>query len=193
MTTDLDAAAAAMFPSMAPSKPPAAPDPAPNAAVAEVRAADAGARAMFKDVDVWGGPADGSGGLVRDLVTGIRQAFPDTARGDLDRQVSGLASALVDIGADHDLVRDMSRIVKTHAGAQFDPDVRAEMRAGAVAEVQRRYGPDAARKLADAQKLVNRDPRLATILSKTGLGDSPKVVVRLVEIAASQRAAGKLR
>lgn len=171
----------------------AAADPAPNGAVAQVRAMDATARAMFKDVDQWGGPADGSGGVVRDLAEAVREAFPESDKGPIGKQVSALASVFVDVGMDKQFVEDLAGIVKTHAGVAFDDQVRSEMRGDVVKDLKQQYGKEFANKLADAQRLVNRDPRLAGFLVATGLGDNPKVIRKMIELAAAQRAAGKLK
>jgi hypothetical protein len=47
--------------------------------------------------------------------------------------------------------------------------------------------------LADAQKLVARDPRVKLILEKTGLGNHPKLVQKLVSLARSEKGRGRLK
>lgn len=72
------------------------------------------------------------------------------------------------------------------------PEQKTQMRADASRQLGTVYGAGADKAIAAAQRLVARDPRLAAMLDRTGLGDSPKVVMRLAELANSQRARGRL-
>lgn len=63
----------------------------------------------------------------------------------------------------------------------------------ARAELRQRYGKDGAqRKLADAQALAQRDPRLADFLEKTGLSNHPRVVELMADRAQNERTKGRL-
>jgi hypothetical protein len=185
MTTTNDLAAR-LYPDLAPRAP---ADVAPNAAVAQLRTADATARTLYADADQWGGPADGSGGLVRELALAVRDVHPGAGAADIEHQVSSLASVLTDLGADHDLVQHMASQIKMQAGAETTP----EMRETAFAVLRAEYGSDFDRKMADAKLLVARDPRLAGFMQATRLGDSPRVVRRMIELAVQQRTAGRLK
>lgn len=72
----------------------------------------------------------------------------------------------------------------------------AETRKAWVGEAKRqlldKYGSDAPRVLADAKRLATRDPRVASLLDRSGLGDSPAMVMRLAELAMRQRGKGRL-
>ena len=63
----------------------------------------------------------------------------------------------------------------------------------ALGELRRTYGADANSALADAQKLVARDPRVAAFLDAFGLGSHPQVVSTLARLARQQKAQGKLK
>ncbi|PUE41426.1 hypothetical protein [Limnohabitans sp. Bal53] len=54
------------------------------------------------------------------------------------------------------------------------------------------FGGTASMALADARKLVARDPRLGRILENNGLGSHPKVVLTLARLARQARLDGKL-
>ena len=55
------------------------------------------------------------------------------------------------------------------------------------------FAGTAAMALADARKLVARDPRLVRILDSNGIGSHPKVVLTLARLARAQRLEGKLK
>lgn len=67
-----------------------------------------------------------------------------------------------------------------------------EWRQTALAQLKASYGDGWKGALADAQKLVQRDPRLAALLDRNGLGDHPQMVERLVNLARAQKLRGKL-
>lgn len=58
----------------------------------------------------------------------------------------------------------------------------------------RQYGAkDANAMLADAQKLVARDPRVKALLEVTRLGNHPKLVAKLVALARTEKGRGRLK
>jgi hypothetical protein len=71
-------------------------------------------------------------------------------------------------------------------------EVKAGWEASARAELQRVYGRDAEAVLADAMRLVQRDPRVAQFLEQTGLGSHPAYVMHAARIARQEKAKGRL-
>lgn len=63
----------------------------------------------------------------------------------------------------------------------------------AARSLQAAFGDDTARAVADARELVMRDPRLAAMLDRTGLGDHPKLILAAAHAARRLRASGKLK
>ncbi len=84
-------------------------------------------------------------------------------------------------------------LANTYRRAPASDDVVQSWATDAMSQVRQRYGADADRRLADAQRLVARDPRVADFLMQSGLGSHPKVVMTAIERAASLRAAGRLK
>ncbi len=61
-------------------------------------------------------------------------------------------------------------------------------------ELDRIFGKDGSdQALADARKLITRDPRLAKWIESKGLGNDPETIVQFARQARSQRYAGKLK
>lgn len=60
----------------------------------------------------------------------------------------------------------------------------------AIDLMNREFGNDAAKALADAQAMVKRDPRLVKILEQSRLGNDPTTVVKLARLARSQKQRG---
>lgn len=63
----------------------------------------------------------------------------------------------------------------------------------AMQHVRLTYGHRADDMLADAKRLVARDPRVSKLLNESGLGSHPRVVRLFVERAASLKALGRLK
>ena len=55
------------------------------------------------------------------------------------------------------------------------------------------YGDKARETLDLAERFVNRDPRVKSFLDTTGLGHSPRVVMRLAELALEARSRGQIK
>ena len=80
-------------------------------------------------------------------------------------------------------------------GAMANPPDDAQVLSwqnAARSELTAAFGDSADLALADAQKLVADDPRLAEFLDSTGLGSHPRVVLQLAERARYLRTRGKL-
>lgn len=69
----------------------------------------------------------------------------------------------------------------------------SQARAEASKLLVRVFGNDADQALADARKLVMRDPRVAKIIEQTGLGDDPQTILKFAKQARSLRQKGKLK
>lgn len=78
----------------------------------------------------------------------------------------------------------------SHVRAEGKNDER-QRREARAALAKHFSNPDAA--LADARKLVARDPRFAKFIERKGLGNDAKTIITLARAARSQRAAGKLK
>ncbi|MBW6496411.1 MAG: hypothetical protein K0B16_18015 [Burkholderiaceae bacterium] len=113
-----------------------------------------------------------------DLPTEKRQAAVKELRGML------ADTGLSPVEAGHLLSR--SAIVRE--GGKTDDQQRREARA-VLAKVFN--DPDAA--LADARKLIARDPRFAKFIARRGLGNDAEAILTIARAARSQRAAGKLK
>lgn len=96
-----------------------------------------------------------------------------------------------EIAADVGLsVSDTSELADIIYGTKEIPS--AEVLVGwereALDDLRREYGEKGAQQaLADAQRLIARDPRVAYMLEETGLGSHPKFVAHVVRAARSQR------
>lgn len=77
---------------------------------------------------------------------------------------------------------EWSELVARHAAGADDAEVR-EWRTETVTRLREQYGAEANLRLAQAQELVARYPGFAQMLSGTGLGSHPRVVLALVERA----------
>ena len=106
-------------------------------------------------------------------------------------------SALSNVFADHDATPDeASSIVSLIRGIRAEPPTDVVVDAwgrDAMAQVNNRYGDRAQALLADARRLVARDPRVAKYLNDSGLGNHPRVISMVIEKAASLRNAGRFK
>lgn len=74
---------------------------------------------------------------------------------------------------------EMTRYLSGGGGV---PDKRAA-NIEATAHLRRVYGDKASQALADARRLVARDPRFRAMVDKTGAGDNPKFIMLVAEVA----------
>jgi len=98
----------------------------------------------------------------------------------------------LDLRLEPNQFRDVVPLFAQHLKSPPDGKTAAEWRGQAQTELERVYGSkDEAAKAADlARALVQRDPRLAAMLDRSGLGSHPQIVVLLAERARALRQAG---
>ena len=173
-----------------PAPTPAPVDKAPNAEVQAVRAADGVARQLYPDTGAFGGKLDGTGGPLQPLAAALN---PGVAPDLLAQRTASLASALVDVGAHRTFVADLAVLAQAVTTTPLTPAQIAEYKVEALTALKERFGEDAGMRLKDAMALAKRDPRLAQVLDKTGLGHHPRVVLEFAEMARTARAAGRLK
>lgn len=173
-----DQMAATMY--SAPTPPPV--DAAPNAEVAALRNKDATARALYA-------PQDQYGSAVHELALAVN---PQGSAADLATQKAALGAVVADVGMGHDDVMRLASFAKGYAAAPPTEEMVAANRRATVDALRAQYGDRYDSVMADAQKLVKRDPRLFDFLGRTGLASHPWVVQRVVELAQSQRGRGRL-
>ena len=158
---------------------------APNAAVQGVRDTNAAVRGMYAPAKQFGK----DGGAVRDLALALDfKASQDR----LDELIPELASIAVDCGMDRHDVERLASIVTANAAKPPTEDMREAFQRTAIADARRAYGKEFDSVLADAKALAQRDPRLAQILNKNGVGDDPHIIGRLCELGIAARARGQL-
>ncbi|MCF8203649.1 MAG: hypothetical protein K9J82_01135 [Methylotenera sp.] len=137
-----------------------------------------------------------------------RQIYSDTTQ----YKAAGIDKALADLGIEGQAAEAEHR---TWAGVFADLDLNAQDAAHVVGlatmdepsaetmqvwpdeaktALQDEYGPDGwEQALADARRLVGRDPRLKDFLNRTGLGNHPDVVRIAARQARAAIASGKLK
>lgn len=75
---------------------------------------------------------------------------------------------------------------------QVAPEKVNQQHAEAMRLLRDAFGSKADQALADAKRLASRDPRMATLLTQTGLGNDPQTVLLLARKAQTQRGMGRL-
>lgn len=125
----------------------------------------------------------------------IEEAFAEV---DVPDEVKSAAAAeFREIATDVGLSSPEAKMVLSEFRAALASPPTLEARAAGVAEAQRqlaaKYGEDVPQVLADARALVARDPRVAQLLERSGLGDDPKMIMRMAELGRRARIAGKLK
>jgi len=189
--------------SLYPEPPPRPVDRAPNVEVQTVRDADSMARKMYPDELQWGGKPGPGGKVVvggndrgKDVVRSFALALnPAGSAQSLDSQHTAISAVMTDIGASRADLEHWTSLVTKLGGKPPTADDRAAMQREAVRVLREQEGHGAGFDLAvkDAKTLATRDPRLKDLLEKTGLGDHPDVIKRLVELARAQRARGLIK
>lgn len=96
-----------------------------------------------------------------------------------------------DVGADPQDVRSFRLLAKVHLASPADDATVAGWRQQAQTLIKDRGFNDV--DLDAARRLVARDPRVAEMLDRTGLGSHPQVVERFITLARAQRVAGRLK
>jgi hypothetical protein len=179
MPTAADAMAARMYPEPATYE----PEAPPNAAVAAMRAADATARCLYP-------PTLQFGAELRDLALATNSS--GTEQG-LAQQGVELAEVATDLGMTPSDLSNLATYVRQLQASPPTADAIKDTQRATAARLLEVYGADADAAFKDARALAQRDPRFAAYLDKTGLGDHPSLVLRLAELARSQRGRGLLK
>ncbi len=138
------------------------------------------------------------GRLVYDDRTQYKAAGIDKALADLDIEGQAAeaehrtwAGVFADLALNAD---DARHVVSLATMDEPTPEEAAAWPGAAKAALQGEYGPDGwEQALADARRLVGRDPRLKDFLNRTGLGDHPDVVRIAARQARAAIASGKLK
>lgn len=160
-------------------------DVPPNAEIAALREAEP-ARQLYRDEDQFGP----NGGAVRELALAVN---PRGTATELESQQASLAAVLTDLGLGRDDVSQLASFAEANARKPLTPEEIAAHQRTTVKELRQELGEGFDDAMADAQKLVKRDPRLFEFLGVTGLGSNPWVVRRLVELGQTARARGQLK
>lgn len=96
-----------------------------------------------------------------------------------------------DVGADPQDVRSFRMLAKVHLAEPADHVTVDGWLQQAQTLIKDRGFNDV--DLDAARRLVARDPRVAEMLDRTGLGSHPQVVERFITLARAQRVAGRLK
>ena len=106
--------------------------------------------------------------------------------------VSEIANMAHDMGMSNSDVLTLRAVGKAINANPPDEATRTAWREQAVERLNETYGEEAAQALRDAQKLAQRDPRVAKMLEEGGRGDHPDAVLLLARLAREARIAGRL-
>lgn len=139
-------------------------------------------------------------GALYDELTGSGQwgkpvidSIDDGLGGTIDRKE--FAAIVADHGGNHTDVRefiDDARLFAAGWSKLSEADKQAHL-ADAVQGMKETFGNDWEQAWDAANVLAKRDPRVAKVLVKTGLGADRKTVIKFAQEALRQRAAGKLK
>lgn len=134
-------------------------------------------------------PADAtySGISDADLIADPRAELDDATRAAAARELREMAA---DVGASPSEFREVLEIGQRIAKQPPTAEERGAWRTQALRQLQ--TSPHWQADLALAQRLVQRDPRLARMLDVHGLGDHPRVIEHVVGLAKRERARGRL-
>lgn len=122
----------------------------------------------------------------------LEAAMKDVAA---DPEIKAAAAAefreiFADIGASpqdaHELVDAATRFTAEPMTAERD----ASNTNAAIQLLNEHFGNDAKSALAAAQQIIARDPRIARMLETSRLGNDPQTVLKIAQLARSQRARG---
>ena len=99
-----------------------------------------------------------------------------------------------DVGASPQQVAELKDVLgRELANGLPSAEMREAWAAESVAAMQRKYGAELPELLADANKMIARDPRLAAWLDRSGMGNRVEYVERAIELAKQQRMRGRLK
>ncbi|CAE6747126.1 hypothetical protein R69658_02540 [Paraburkholderia aspalathi] len=177
--------------------------------------ADAARKESFEQHGLWKTPGELPKTEVPDNIKALREADAERRLYTAEKTYSGvqIESAMettegdpaikavvaretreifADIGASTDDAQQIIDAASRFSAEPITPERDASNANDAIDALNREFGNDAADALKAAQKMVLRDPRLARILDESRLGNDPLIVVKLAQLARSQRARGKL-
>ncbi len=153
----------------------------PSAAVAELRKANG-----FDSINL-AGAFKGETTAIQDL---LEAADLTASPEQVAKNVLEFKAMAVDLAASNEDVQMITSLAKANLITPPSPEQMATDRRASVEMLRTTYGARWQSVLADAQAMVQRDPRLGGFLNSAQLGDDPRVVARLCELAqdASKRA-----
>ena len=119
----------------------------------------------------------------------LEDAFADVA---VDPEVKAAAAheyreIFEDLQASPQDANELVTAARAFHAEPMTPERDASNVNAAMDALNRQYGKEAPAALAAAQRMINRDPRLAAMLDRTRLGNDPKTVLKVVALARSQR------
>lgn len=113
-----------------------------------------------------------------------------------DPQQRGVNQELAHIFADLEVsatdARSIVGLADQLAASPPDDATAAKWKQDSLTRLREVYGKDHEQALADAQKLVHRDPRVAAMLDQNGLGSHPRVVETIAALARQAKGRGRL-
>jgi hypothetical protein len=118
---------------------------------------------------------------------------PMMDEGQRETSLREVAEIVSDLGANHSDVDQFATLAQQFTREPPSEEQEADLVRECVDGLRRKYGPEWLQVAADARRLAARDPRLVEYLEETRLGSHPKVVLRLAEIARSERLNGRLK
>lgn len=125
-----------------------------------------------------------SGTLPADVLTGVES----TDEGTKSAAVAVWNEIFYDLGVDVQDVNQFVLLAKQTRANPPDAKTIAEWQTEANRRLKERYGDSAGKALSAAKGLVFRDPRVAGMLDRTGIGNHPDVVLRFARLAQGQTA-----
>ena len=96
-----------------------------------------------------------------------------------------------DVGLDHQDVAEL--MARLQSVRDLTPEQTQANHASAMDLLRAEFGDGADNALQAARSLAQRDPRVATVLATSRLGDDPQTILRFARLAVQQRGAGRLK
>lgn len=127
---------------------------------------------------------------VGDLIEGLQPGLPPEAVAAAQTEVHHW---LADAGLTPGEAGEVVTLARQLAADPPDDAAVEEMQAASWKLLRETYGDHAETALLRAQALVQRDPRLVRTLEQTGLGNHPKVVLKLAQQAYREAVRGRLK
>tara|TARA_R110000851_G_scaffold165169_2_gene309945 strand:+ start:154950 stop:155642 length:693 start_codon:yes stop_codon:yes gene_type:complete len=99
-----------------------------------------------------------------------------------------------ELAADHGLSHtEIGRLHQRILAQRNDPAPPEQQQAQALQRLSEVYGPDVQEALADANRLLDRDPRTKNAIKAWGLGNDPETIVLVAQVARREKARGRLK